>query len=198
MESIAPLRNGGNIGGGKDLSTRANHTNTNDPRRFLWGLAFLSEAAQTGWRLTRRLAAGYAALYYPVALDLWRKLLARWRSQLEDLLSRTVQQRATYDWQQQRSHGASGGGKRQQQRPWSQSEEQQGTSMDPLGLYSKLGVDRTASMDEIKAAFRGLALKYHPDRYGPCWHVARSRVCFASFRPLCSRRHGVSQGVGSG
>lgn len=34
--------------------------------------------------------------------------------------------------------------------------------MDP---YAVLGVDRKASMDEVKRAYRELAAKYHPDKY---------------------------------
>ena len=33
-------------------------------------------------------------------------------------------------------------------------------------LYEILGINRNASDDEIKKAFRKLSLKYHPDRQG--------------------------------
>ncbi|ORX62956.1 DnaJ-domain-containing protein [Hesseltinella vesiculosa] len=36
---------------------------------------------------------------------------------------------------------------------------------DPQGYYAILGVPATASKSEIQSAFRGLAMKYHPDRY---------------------------------
>lgn len=36
---------------------------------------------------------------------------------------------------------------------------------DFVDHYRVLGVDRSASLDSIKNAYRSLALKYHPDKY---------------------------------
>jgi len=38
--------------------------------------------------------------------------------------------------------------------------------VDNKGLYDLLGVDQKASYDDIKKAYRKLALKNHPDRGG--------------------------------
>ena len=45
-----------------------------------------------------------------------------------------------------------------------------------MDLYTVLGVSRTASADELKAAFRKKALQYHPDRQLQAWINARTAL----------------------
>jgi len=37
-------------------------------------------------------------------------------------------------------------------------------SISTQDLYSRLGIERTATSDEVKKAFRSMAMQYHPDR----------------------------------
>jgi hypothetical protein len=67
----------------------------------------------------------------------------------------------------QKSDGQFGGWDREQ---WQQQKHQQQTSGDmpgsdkPAEWHEILGVSPTASLDEIKRAYRGLISQYHPDR----------------------------------
>jgi hypothetical protein len=79
-------------------------------------------------------------------------------------------QQGSYTWgdasARQRHH-------QQQQQQWQQrgggtggmgGGTPRGPSGDPLRYYETLGVSKSCSTQELAAAFRGLALKYHPDR----------------------------------
>mmetsp|Transcript_14621 Transcript_14621/g.41128 ORF Transcript_14621/g.41128 Transcript_14621/m.41128 type:complete len:501 (-) Transcript_14621:86-1588(-) len=112
------------------------------------------------------IAAGYAALYYPVALDLWRRQMSRLQMAVRQFIMQSVQKSTRGTWQQ---HGGGGYNTDAGSRRAGWQQQRHGGSgaaaeRDPLGLYAALGVAEDASMDEIKAAFRGLALKHHPDR----------------------------------
>lgn len=63
-----------------------------------------------------------------------------------------TRQRQQRQQQQQRS-----------QRPRGEQPRRTGDPRDPLGHYKRLGVDPGCSKDEIQAAFRGQAQKWHPD-----------------------------------
>ena len=109
-------------------------------------------------------SSGYAALYWPVALDLWKRQVSKWQQQLQEMLTRAALNQQRRQQQQFGAGGGSWGGQQRRQGQQKQQRAQAGSQGDPRGLYAALGVERDASTDEIKAAFRGLALKFHPDR----------------------------------
>lgn len=56
---------------------------------------------------------------------------------------------------------------------------------DEVDFYEVLGIQRTASADEIKSAYRKAALKYHPDRNpGDEEAVAKFKLCAEAFEVL--------------
>ncbi|KAF9907546.1 hypothetical protein EC991_010842 [Linnemannia zychae] len=60
----------------------------------------------------------------------------------------------------------------------SQTSEQRGPAGDPMGYYAVLGVPKNASVQEIQSAFRGLAMKWHPDRFSTPEEKAKGKKKF--------------------
>jgi len=48
-----------------------------------------------------------------------------------------------------------------------------------MKYYKLLGLDRLATLEEIKAAYRALAMKYHPDR-----NIGNEQVAEAKFKEI--------------
>ncbi|KAI8878809.1 DnaJ-domain-containing protein [Backusella circina FSU 941] len=65
----------------------------------------------------------------------------------------------------------------EKQRTWSNKKTNSG-GVDPKGYYDTLGVSTNASQPEIQSAFRGLAMKYHPDRFSKAEEKNKAKVKF--------------------
>lgn len=99
------------------------------------------------------------------------------RSQWEQQGQRSSRARGQRRGQQQRFGGGGGGG----------GPGRAGVpSSDPRGYYKTLGVPPSATGSEISEAFRGLALKHHPDRYTG---EADKKAATARFQDITAAYH---------
>jgi hypothetical protein len=128
------------------------------------------------WIAIPALIGGLASRYFPLAK---KAVLERWQNFEMARMGAQEQARGSAEWdyewvggyrreeQEQRRRydqdwqyeSARGGGQRQQ---YTRST---GDANDPAGYYKALGVKPSASKEEIQSAFRGLAMKDHPDRF---------------------------------
>ncbi|KAG0215510.1 hypothetical protein BGX28_009558 [Mortierella sp. GBA30] len=98
------------------------------------------------------LIVAWSVLYYPI-LDY--RVRDWWRERFEEE-QRRQDWSENQQYQRQSSYGS---------RESTSSSERAGVPGDPLGYYATLGVSKNASVQEIQSAFRGLAMKWHPDRF---------------------------------
>ncbi|OZJ05164.1 hypothetical protein BZG36_02214 [Bifiguratus adelaidae] len=131
--------------------------------------------------------ASLLTLYYPIlslyARDLWRQAEMRAHAQEPDSRWDTdwihaysaYEEQARYRaWQQEQQYG---GGYREKF-GYEERESMRRSGGDPKGYYGILGVTKDASKEEIQSAFRGLAMKHHPDRYSTPKEKEAAKVKF--------------------
>ncbi|EFJ31790.1 hypothetical protein SELMODRAFT_408008 [Selaginella moellendorffii] len=107
---------------------------------------------------------------YVNAYEMWEELARKQQTRREEARQRrfyeeqTRYRRSDYSRQRQEepSSGYGGGG----------------SNPDPKGYYARLGLQPGASESEIKAAFRALALKHHPDRHQDPGNKAKAKANF--------------------
>ncbi|KAG0218634.1 hypothetical protein BGX33_006585 [Mortierella sp. NVP41] len=130
------------------------------------------------------LMVAWSVLYYPI-LDYrvrdwemegheYEASSTSWDADWTKAYDRFEEEQRRQDWsenrqyQQQSSYGSRS----------SQTSEQRGPSGDPMGYYAVLGVPKDASVQEIQSAFRGLAMKWHPDRFSTPEDKAKGKKKF--------------------
>lgn len=89
-----------------------------------------------------------------------------------------------------------GAGEQQQRQQYRQQQQQSSsrpppgsTARDPLAYYHVLGVSPDATTAEIQAAFRGRAMRDHPDRLGPGATEAERAAATGRFQRLSAAYH---------
>ncbi|KAG0231561.1 hypothetical protein BGW41_002164 [Actinomortierella wolfii] len=132
------------------------------------------------------LFVAWGVMYYPILdyriRDWWRQReieghaetasSAAWDTDWTKAYDRFEEEQRRQDWyeNQQYQHQSRGSGTHYSSGSYpgtssSSARERSGPPGDPLGYYATLGVSKDASIQEIQSAFRGLAMKWHPDRF---------------------------------
>ncbi|KAF9359896.1 hypothetical protein BGX26_011092 [Mortierella sp. AD094] len=134
------------------------------------------------------LAVAWSVLYYPILdyriRDWWRQREmdgheaeashSSWDTDWTKAYDRYEEEQRRQDWSENQQYRQSSQGSRSS----SSSAEQSGPPGDPQGYYATLGVQKNASVQEIQSAFRGLAMKWHPDRFSTPEEKARGKKKF--------------------
>ncbi|KAG0005307.1 hypothetical protein BGZ79_005710 [Entomortierella chlamydospora] len=134
------------------------------------------------------MAVAWSVLYYPILdyhiRDWWRQRemdgheaeasYSSWDTDWTKAYDRYEEEQRRQDWSENQQYRQSSQGSRSS----SSSAEQSGPPGDPQGYYATLGVQKNASVQEIQSAFRGLAMKWHPDRFNTPEEKARGKKKF--------------------
>ncbi|KAF9435786.1 hypothetical protein BGZ76_005541 [Entomortierella beljakovae] len=134
------------------------------------------------------LVVAWSVLYYPILnyriRDWWRQRemegheeeasRSSWDTDWTRAYDRFEEEQRRQDWSENQQY-------RQQYSRSSSSRsrsDRSGPSDDPQGYYATLGVKKNASIQEIQSAFRGLAMKWHPDRFSSPEEKAKGKKKF--------------------
>ncbi|KAJ3342897.1 hypothetical protein HDU93_000556 [Gonapodya sp. JEL0774] len=124
-------------------------------------------AATVAWRaMIGAVMAGWAARFIPRLVLFFQSMLHRAERQSEQIWNET-HRGAQWDWsaEDEGSRTTGGDGSERSRQRGGRAEARSGNVADPLGFYKTLGVSTKATKEELQSAFRGLAMKHHPDRY---------------------------------
>ncbi|KAG0371245.1 hypothetical protein BGZ54_008249 [Gamsiella multidivaricata] len=139
------------------------------------------------------LIVAWSVLYYPIldyrVRDLWRQremagheeeaYSSAWDADWTKAYDRYEEEQRRQDWSEnQQYHRQSSRGSRSSSSSSSTSSGPSGPPGDPQGYYAVLGVPTDASVQEIQSAFRGLAMKWHPDRFNTPEEKAKGKKKF--------------------